>query len=177
MDEKREAKLQELIDREEIYQLSCVYCRGLDRLDRDLLRSVYFDDATDDRGNIQGGPDPFCDYAIGALTQCDHTHHQLGNTLIEIEGDIAFGELYFTAQHRLPTTEDDQELTLFIAGRYVDRYERRDGVWKIAHRTELNDWCRMVPAADEWFEQNPTALRGARGDADLTNQREVLRNK
>lgn len=177
MNEKQQAKLQELVDREEIYQLSCVYCRGLDRLDRDLLRSVYFDDATDDRGFITGGPDPFCDFAIEALRPMDHTHHQLGNTLIEIEGDVAFGELYFTAQHRLPTGEDGEEQTLFIAGRYVDRYERRDGIWKIAHRSELNDWCRTVPAADGWFGQSPDALRGARGSADLTNQRELLRDK
>ena len=90
-----------------------------------------------------------------------------------MEGDIAFGEIYFQAFHRI--VQDGAEQDLFISGRYVDRYERRAGVWKIAHRSELVDWARTEPAADDWLKATPEVLVGHRGDADLSNQRNRLR--
>ena len=48
MDAAMEKKLRELIDRQEIWQVLQNYGRGLDRFDRELLRSCYFDDAIDD---------------------------------------------------------------------------------------------------------------------------------
>lgn len=36
----------------------------------------------------------------------------------------------------------------FIKGRYLDRFEKRDGVWKIAHRRGLHDFERIVAPAD-----------------------------
>ncbi|WP_448586803.1 nuclear transport factor 2 family protein [Thermaurantiacus sp.] len=162
-----------MLDRQEILDLLATYCRGLDRLDRALIRSVYADDATDDRGTFQGGPDEFADFAIAVLTPMVSTHHMLGQALIEFEGpDVAFGEVYFQAQHKLADGSD-----FFVAGRYVDRYERRAEGWRIAHRSELNDWVRTEPAADQWFRDTPEALRGARGTADLVLRRHELRTR
>ena len=36
-----------------------------------------------------------------------------------------------------------------FAGRYVDRFERRDGEWRIARRTVVHDWSRQLPTAPE----------------------------
>ena len=61
-----------------------------------------------------------------------------------------------------------------IAGRYIDRYEMREGVWKIAYRSERNDWSRMSPANDIYFDSAPDGLRGSRRDDavyDTTNRR------
>lgn len=164
-----------VMDRVAILDLCSAYCRGLDRLDRALLRSVYWDDATDDRGFFAGGPDAFVDMAMGALAPMQTTHHMLGQAWIEFEPgrpDVAFGEVYFQAQHKTPDGSD-----FFVGGRYIDRYERRGGIWKIAHRTELNDWTRTEPAADQWLRDTPGALRGGRGDEDLVNRREELRRR
>ncbi len=30
-----------------------------------------------------------------------------------------------------------------FGGRYVDRFERRDGEWKIAHRTVVHEWDKV----------------------------------
>lgn len=49
-----------------------------------------------------------------------------------------------------------------MAGRYVDRYERRNGVRNIAHRSEVNDWNRTVDATDAYFRDRAAQLRGAR---------------
>ena len=76
------------------------------------------------------------------------------------------GEIYFQAFHRI--IEQGEEKDLFIAGRYVDRYVRRDGAWKISFRSEINDWARTDPAADVFFQTNTAAIRGARAPDDYS---------
>lgn len=168
-----EDRLQALLDKQELSELCARYMRGLDRLDHTLLRSVYHDDATDHRGFFTGGPDEFCDLAITLLAEHKSNHHKIGQTLFEIEGNVAFGEVYFTAFHR--TIEHGLERDFIVWGRYIDRYERREGEWKIAHRTELNDACRTDPANDIWLKETPSALVGARGKEDFSYDREKLR--
>jgi hypothetical protein len=168
-------KLREMMDRQEIVDLLFRYTRAIDRLDRELLLSVYWPDATDDRGFFQGTAQEFADFAIPLLATMRTSQHLMGQTLIEFEGPtLAFGEIYFLAQHR---TESEPGEELFIGGRYVDRYEKRGAEWRIAHRSELNDWARTVPAADTWLKETPSALRGGRGADDLTSQRQALRVK
>jgi len=159
--------IDELLAKQEIAELSGTYMRGLDRLDAVLLRSVFHDDATTDYGFFQGGPDAFVAMAMGALRDHAANHHMLGQINIRLAGDaVAFGEVYFQAFHRL--TASSKEVDLFIAGRYVDRYEKRGGRWKIAFRAEVNDWARTEPAADSYFQSSPKGLRGARAPADLS---------
>jgi hypothetical protein len=154
------------VDREEIRDLSRRYMRGLDRLDLELLASVFADDATVDYGFFQGSARDFVGYAHEALKDHLANHHMIGQMLIEVEGDQAVGEIYFQAFHRLVT--DEGESDLFISGRYVDRYRRRDGVWKIEFRSEVNDWSRTEPAADDFFRINTASLRGARAPDDYS---------
>jgi hypothetical protein len=174
MSEKDDAKqLRDLMSRAEIYDLLCDYMHGQDRLDPALHRSVFHDDATTDYGAYVGGPDGFVAFAQGILKDHLANHHMIGQAKIEVEGGVAFGEVYFQAHHRI--VERGEEQDLFVAGRYVDRYERRNSKWKIAHRSELVDWVRLEPAADSWAESAPKMPRGARGTADLSNQREKVR--
>ncbi|MEM7100936.1 MAG: nuclear transport factor 2 family protein [Pseudomonadota bacterium] len=152
--------VEDVIAKQEITDLVGRYMRGLDRLDVHLLRSTFHDDATTDYGFFQGGPDAFCEMAHGALKDHLANHHMIGQVNIQLEGDIAFGEVYFQAFHRI--ISDGEERDLFISGRYVDRYERRDDEWKIAFRSEVNDWSRNDPATDGYFNATPQSLRGAR---------------
>ena len=64
MDNQLETRLRELIDRQDIWSLLLRYARGLDRLDRDLIRSCYWDDAIDDHHSFIGSPDEFIDWAF-----------------------------------------------------------------------------------------------------------------
>lgn len=167
--------LEELADKQAITDLVARYMRGLDRLDKELLRSTFHDDATTDYGFFTGGPDDFVNMAYGALQDHLANHHMIGQVLIDLEGDIAFGEVYFQAFHRIVTNGEERDL--FIAGRYVDRYEKRNGNWKIAFRSEVNDWSRNDPATDGYFADTPNSLRGARKPDDAVYQREALRQK
>jgi|ThiBiot_300_plan_2_1041538.scaffolds.fasta_scaffold08774_3 hypothetical protein len=168
-----EEKLRAVIARAEIYDLLCDYMHAQDRLDPALHRSVFHDDATTDYGAYMGGPDGFVAFAQGVLKPHLANHHMIGQAKIDVEGDIAFGEVYFQAHHRI--VEEGEEQDLFVSGRYIDRYECRKGVWKIAHRSERIDWVRAEPRADEWLKNSPKMPWGARGVADLSNQREKLR--
>jgi hypothetical protein len=154
------------LDREEIRDLSRRYMRGLDRLDLALLSSVFADDATVDYGFFQGSASDFVQFAYGALKDHLANHHLIGQMLVEVNGDRAIGEIYFQAFHRIVAEGEEQDL--FISGRYVDRYVKRDGIWKILFRSEINDWTRTESAADSFFRTNTEALRGARVPEDYS---------
>ena len=65
------------------------------------------------------------------------------NHWIEITGDHAVGESYVLAYRG--TNGDDPQDTL-TGGRYIDKYERRNGSWKIAQRAFVMDWSTASPA-------------------------------
>jgi hypothetical protein len=69
--------------------------------------------------------------------------HHIGNVLIELDADQAWTEAYFVAYQR--TLQEGVETDTSFGGRYVDRFERRGGVWKIAERTTVYDWTRVDP--------------------------------
>ena len=164
--------MQALLDKQEIYELSCRYMRGLDRLDEDLLLSVFVEDAWCDYGFISGPAPEFVRFCITALTDHKANQHMIGNVLIDLDGDQAFGEVYFQAYHKVMAESGFEDVT--ISGRYLDRYERRAGVWKFTYRSERVDWSRTEPTRDSYFELAPDCLRGGRQD-DLVYDRESRR--
>jgi hypothetical protein len=166
-----EAEVRDLAARRDIYNVICNYMRGQDRLMPELHRSAFHDDAWDDCGLYTGDASGFVDFAQGFLANLKSTQHLIGQAQITVEGSVAHGEVYFIAWHRL--VEDGVEKDLFVAGRYIDRYEDRGTGWKIAKRQELIDWARTDPASDSFLRETPALQRimGARGAADFSNQR------
>lgn len=156
--------VQRLVDESDLRALAATYMRGLDRLDADLLRSAFADDATAHYGAFRGGPDEMVAMAMRALGAYQATQHQLGQINLRIDGDAATGEVYFQAFHQHATEGFDR----FICGRYVDRYARTADGWRIAHRTEVVDWTRTEPTAEAYFDQRPQTVRGARDRTDLS---------
>lgn len=145
VDEKTLATVLRLVDKQEIHDVLMRYCRGIDRCDEELLRSVYHPDATDDHGQFKGKAADFIPWALQALQRDERTTHFLCNELIEVQGDIAHCESYLFAVHRRKTKAGTATVDLTFGGRYVDRFERRDGLWKIAHRQVIFEWSRLDP--------------------------------
>lgn len=170
-----EQALRELLVRQRIADLIATYMRGLDRQMPNLVRSVFHDDATTDYGSYKGGPDGFVDFAMGFLKDQAANHHMIGQFQLSLEGDVGFGEVYFQAHHRI--SDGDQEKDFFVSGRYVDRYENRNGAWKIAHRTEVVDWVRLDEDADIWRGREAAITRGQRAPLDLSCRIEELRTR
>jgi hypothetical protein len=149
-----DAFLEELRAKEQIRDAMARYARGIDRRDEDLVRSAYHPDSIDNHGfGLSAGG-----WDIAALVRRDgrgfpdewkHTTHFLGQHLIEVDGDAARSEVYFLAYTRAedPDGVDWDQLS---AGRYLDRWERRDGEFKIAARTVVYDWLRTDPARTPW---------------------------
>jgi hypothetical protein len=172
------ARLEQLLDRQDIVDCLTRFSRGMDRFDRDVFLSAFHSDAIIAAGPFVGGPVPLFEWASRLHEQGQSaTHHNLMNLTCDIDGDIAHTETYylFVARNR-----DD---TNWIAGgRYIDRLERRAGAWKIALRTNAIEWSGMVPTMGIPFADVPGIhLNGtpSRDSADpsyhrpLVNQRDL----
>ena len=128
-----------LLDEREIRRRLLDYCRGIDRCDAELVASVYHADATDDHGVFNGLGVDFAHYATSRLRDhCEATMHFLGDSIIDFDGLLANVETYVLAWHRC--RDDDGVFHERFGGRYVDRFERRDGTWRIAHRLCIREW-------------------------------------
>lgn len=134
---------QELSDREEIRDVALRYCRGVDRLDVELMRSAYWPDAVDEHGSFVGNAHEFAQHCMTAHDRWAWTMHSIFNHSIELDGaDAARGELYnVTTLCRL----DDGTIDTWY-GRYLDRYERRGDEWRIAHRVCVHHGTTAVSA-------------------------------
>ncbi len=149
--------LQALLDREAIRDCLYRYCRGIDRVDEAALRSAYWEDATDCHGAWNGSATGFIDLALSRLRQGGRRVHQISNVLIELQGDSAAVESSFLA---LQVAADAPTLETFLCGRYVDRFERRNGDWRIAARTVVYDWIEERQRPE--LAQTDAALFGRR---------------
>lgn len=127
------------------------YCRGVDRRDFDLVRSLYWDDAIDDHGGMFcGSPDDYVAWLLKALELLDCTVHAISNSLIVVDVDTAQGEHYSYNFHR---TREAPRQEIIIHGRYLDRYEKREGVWKFAHRKIVFDHGYVQPVNEDRLAQ------------------------
>jgi hypothetical protein len=135
------AWLAELRDRAQIAELLARYCRGVDRKDFALMRSVYHDDAEDRHGGYNGDPDGVVAWVRERHERVEQSMHFLGTSIVELDGDRAFGETYCVVHQRV-LPEEGAALRLTVGCRYVDRFERRDGRWGIASRVVAYEWWR-----------------------------------
>lgn len=169
MANKRDPEVQVLLDKQEIYECLMRYCRGVDRCDIEVLRSAYHPDAVDHHGAFDGPAMDFCTWGEQALKTMKWTMHSISNVLIDVKGDVAYCESYYNAYHRVEYNGKDVDFIL--GGRYVDRFERRNGVWKIAERYCLFDWNHCYETTEDW--ESPLAKgdyvnRGRRDKQDIS---------
>ena len=137
VDDALQTRLQEMIDREDIHACMVRYARGMDRRDRDLLRSAYHDGAIDDHVGFVGLVDDFIDWAFAYhSTQTRHQHYLLNHSA-DIGGDEAHAETYYLF---VGTDREPENHLTINGGRYVDRLERRDGRWGITARVCMVEW-------------------------------------
>lgn len=139
--------LQSLLDKEAIRECLYRYCRGIDRVDEDALRSAYWPDATDHHGPFVGTANGFIDWAVERLRTSRRMVHMIGNISIVLQGSVAAVESYFQAFQEDRNANDEPEET-FMCGRYVDLFERRDSEWRIASRKVVFDWIRQSRLPD-----------------------------
>lgn len=124
-------RLELAADKLECIELVTQLARGIDRCDSEITRACFHPDATDDHGAFKGTAEEFIEWVMPLLRTMKRTQHIIGQCLVEIDGDMAAGESCFVAHHTI--APDDGDILMIAAGRYPDRFERRDNVWKISH--------------------------------------------
>lgn len=139
------------------------YCRAIDRRDMTLLRSCYHADAVEEHGSFSGSIDEYVIWVASLLEKFDMTMHLVGNLLVDLDGtDQARVETYGMAVHRGDPDTPSRNLTTGF--RYVDRFERRDGEWRIARRVAVTEWSRFEDPGTWWAV--PETHRSGRHDGD-----------
>jgi hypothetical protein len=133
-------ELSSLVDREGIRDRIIRLARGEDRRDAKAIGAAFWPEATTDFGIFAGSFDEYLAWVVPGAPGIPVTQHVLGQTLIDLKGEVALTETHVTAYHRVDfgTAEHD----VVIAGRYLDRFTKRDGEWRIVRRVMLYDWVR-----------------------------------
>ncbi|WP_127782346.1 nuclear transport factor 2 family protein [Rhodococcus sp. X156] len=164
-----DAALQELLDKQAIYEVVLRYCRAIDRLDLEAVRSCYHPDAVDHHTGFDGGVDEYLAWVERGLRRLGGTMHHVGNHLVELHGDVAVSETYLSAAH-WGAPDAPPEASFTSGARYVDRMERREGRWAIAERWAVREWTRSDAG-----RLVPPKAAGPRGRRDGTDPVDQLR--
>lgn len=151
-----------------------LYCHAVDRRRWDLMAEVFHEDATYQFFSIEGGWRVFVDAAKALIDPMVQTHHQVSNSIVRFEGgDVAFSETYLHAYHIVNADYPHGTFlslagggAVWVGGRYVDRFQKRGGEWRIAHRQGLVDWTRRELGATAGLEEFSPEWCGRHGHND-----------
>jgi 3-phenylpropionate/cinnamic acid dioxygenase small subunit len=136
----------------ELNQLAYRYAAAVDACDEAAFLAVFTPGARL-RSFHPDAAEPFADLAGHAqLATIPNTMrgmyrattHMMTNHLVDVAGDAASGEVLCTARH----LELDGASTINVIIRYVDRYARHEGAWRIADRQIRFLWSERHAVTD-----------------------------
>ena len=139
-----EARLQYLLDREEIAQVIVNYGYAFDMRDWALHRSVFTDEIEMDfsasigDGLVTMAADDWVDAVRPFFEALDGTQHIAMPLAIEIDGDDAYVRSMLHAQHYLPNNRGGAVQTM--VGYYDNWLVRTDDGWKIRRMVQHIAW-------------------------------------
>ena len=117
-----DAELQAVVDKNAIQDVLVRYCRGVDRLDAELMKSAYWPDATDDHGVFSGNAMDFVDMCMASHLHWRSTNHCIFNHHIALDTDG------------------------------IHRVAWRDGDGVHVHRREDSTWTALGPLANSQLD-------------------------
>ena len=121
------------------------FSRAVDRKDWAAARATYHDDAIDEHGFFSGPAGELIRIVERLHEHQDHSMHFLSNILIEFAAhDRALVETYVLVFQRFTAQADGAKpgtagMRRFGMARYLDRFEKRGGEWRVAHRVLVFD--------------------------------------
>ena len=142
------------------------YARGNDHADEAMIRSCFWPESKHKHGGYEGTSMGFVDFAMKIIARLKYCKHHISNVSVQVDGDRAFSECYYFAHHRRDTKDGTGEEDAFFEGRYIDIFERRDGVWKIIHRRGMSDWNSPVYPAESPYDSLPAGSHSLRSKDD-----------
>jgi hypothetical protein len=150
-------------DRQRIRDLILGYCRGVDRLDLDLVRAAYHPGGVDHHTGFDGPVEEYVPWLGRVLPRLDGTMHLVANHLVEFNGPRAVSETYGLAVH-WGSPADDPALNFTSGFRYIDRLECREGRWGIVERHAVREFTHSD--AQRRVSAQAPAVRGSRTPDD-----------
>jgi SnoaL-like domain len=151
-DMSRDQQIDAMLNEHAITKAIARLARGEDRRDAALISDCFWPEARLDFGVFEGC---FADYLAWVVPGADaitNTQHLLGQSHIALAGDAAKVETQVFSYHRIDMGSGGGEVDTVIGGRYLDRFEKRGGDWRIAHRTMLYDWYQDWGPAIDWVQ-------------------------
>ncbi len=130
----------------------CLYrnALGCDTLDIEMWKSSYWPDAVENHLWYNGNAIEFVDKTAAQLpTSMDTSWHKISNVLILVDGRQARVNSYYLAYCRVRAADGTPQ-DLIGGGRYIDRFESRDGEWRIISRIVKSDWTRQDASTYIW---------------------------
>jgi hypothetical protein len=140
--------LDKLFDREAIREVLARYCRGLDRMDKAMAYSVWWDGGTAFYDGIfEGTGHGFIDWVWESHAGMERHSHQITNVLIDVDVDAgqATSAAYVTVVLWTLPDAGGKQTEIVGRGRYLDRWSKREAIWAIDHRIHLLDMSTMLP--------------------------------
>ena len=126
-----ERKVQHFTDREEILDCIIRNSRGNDRFDDMRTSGTYHADGVHEIGKSHIPGTQYGEHANHAHAAiCEANLHNVTMHACEIDGDTAHAESYVIGLF----LDKGCETSRLLAGRYIDRLEKRDGRWAIVVR-------------------------------------------
>ncbi|MPS68334.1 MAG: nuclear transport factor 2 family protein [Novosphingobium sp.] len=141
-------ELAAFVDREAIRDCVARLARGEDRRSAELIRGCWWPEARFDYGVHSGDFETYLAWVVPGADAIKDTQHLIGQSFIELDGDRAKAETHVFSYHRVDMGNGDRDTC--IGGRYLDSFEKRGGVWRIAGRVMLYDWEQDWGAAADW---------------------------
>jgi hypothetical protein len=179
---KDQYTVERIADRMAIQDVMYKWCRAIDRLDYEGMRAAFHPDATDNHGPYVGGVDGLVEWVRERHKPIPFSSHQVSNILIEFATpNLALVETYIRTLQRYPadakaslaqlsggqTGKPGVGIDLLGSSRYVDRFERRNGEWRIARRTLIQDWKQLIEVTENAPKPQPGWLVGRRDRQDF----------
>ncbi|WP_313807266.1 nuclear transport factor 2 family protein [Sphingobium sp.] len=152
---------------------NCLYrfARGVDRRDYEVVRGTYHADAIDNHGDYNGGVDGMITWLRERHRDIAISFHHIGNIHVEFTGpDDALCEAYVLTWQSLAgadpeNSDQNQPVEAFFAGRYVDHFKRKNGIWRCQHRTAVPESATLLSAGAR-MSLGPNWTKGSRDLSD-----------
>lgn len=112
------------------------FARAMDDRDWEQLSQILTDDAVAELGTGRlDGSGAIIALIRGFLDNCGATQHLLRNVMVDVDGDQAISRAYVRDAH---LSRNDPDLMFHTLADYHDKWERRDGRWRLVERVKDN---------------------------------------
>jgi hypothetical protein len=171
-----ERELRVLLDKQALGELLIRYARGIDRWDQELVVACFHPDAFLHYNTYQGNAVEFYEAlfsrtgTVAGQSGVPRGQHVVTNALFDVRRDVAYGESYLEARRAgvgdrragAESAPTGPGFPIERIGRFIDRFERREGEWRIASRRVAMEW--MPEEAEAYRLENFAPTRTDRTD-------------